>query len=78
VLLSPDLDIRISARNRLAGTVASIATGTVNCEVKLQLAGARTVVAIVTRDGLKQLGLRKGSPCVALVKASHVLIAVND
>ncbi len=78
VLLSPDPDIRISARNRLPGTVASIAPGAVNCEVKLQLAGSRTLIAIVTREGLKQLGLRSGSPCVALVKASHVLIAVND
>lgn len=78
VLLSPDPNLRISARNRLAGTVASITPGAVNCEVKLQLAGSRTLVAIVTREGLKQLGLRRGSPCVALVKASHVLIAVND
>ncbi len=78
VLLSPDPDIRISARNRLAGTVASITQGAVNCEVKVALAGSRTLVAIITREGLKQLGLRKGSPCVALVKASHVLIAVND
>jgi len=78
VLLSPDPDIRISARNRLTGTVASITPGAVNCEVKVELAGSRTMVAIVTREGLKQFGLRKGSPCVALVKASHVLIAVND
>lgn len=78
VLLSPDPDIRISARNRLAGTVASVTPGAVNCEVKVALAGSRTLVAIITREGLKQLGLRKGSPCVALVKASHVLIAVND
>lgn len=78
VLLSPDPDVRISARNRLVGTVASITPGAVNCEVKVELAGSRTLVAIVTREGLKQLGLRKGSPCVALVKASHVLIAVND
>ena len=78
VLLSPDPGIRISARNRLVGTIASITQGAVNCEVKIELAGSRTVVAIVTREGLKELGLRKGSPCVALVKASHVLIAVND
>jgi len=78
VLLSPDAGIRISARNRLRGTVSSITPGAVNCEVKVELAGSRTLVAIVTRAGVKELGLRRGSPCVALVKASHVLIAVND
>jgi molybdate transport system regulatory protein len=78
VLLSADPNPRISARNRLAGTVTSITAGAVNCEVKMQLAGGRTLIAIVTNDGWKELGLKKGSACCAVIKASHVLIAVND
>ena len=78
VLLSPDADIRISASNRLPGKVASITTGAVNSEVKLQLAGTRTLIAIVTNESLKTLKLKKGSDCCALINASHVLIAVND
>ncbi len=78
VLLSTDTNPRISARNRLTGTVASIARGAVNSEVKLRLAGNRTLVAIVTNEGLKELGLKSGSPCCAIINASHVLIAVND
>jgi molybdate transport system regulatory protein len=50
----------------------------VNSEVKVQLAGGRTLVAIVTDDGLKELGLKPGNVCCAVIKASHVLIAVND
>jgi molybdate transport system regulatory protein len=78
VLVTPDSNIRISARNRLNGTVKSIVHGAVNSEVKLQLAGGRTMIAIVTKDSLKQLGLRKNQACCAVIKASHVLIAVND
>jgi molybdate transport system regulatory protein len=78
VLLAPDAGIRISARNRLPGTVKSIVTGAVNCEVRLRLAGDRTLVAIVTRDGLAELELQEGSACCGVIKASHVLIAVND
>lgn len=78
VLLSADPKPLISARNRLTGTVSSIARGAVNSEVKVQLAGGRTLVAIVTDDGLKELGLKLGSVCCAVIKASHVLIAVND
>lgn len=78
VLLSPELDLRISARNRLPGVVASVTRGAVNSEVKLQLAGGRTIVAIVTAASLAELRLRKGSPCCALIKSSHVLIAVTD
>jgi molybdate transport system regulatory protein len=78
VLLSPDRDIRISARNRLAGVVSAVIAGSVNCEVKIQLPGARTLTAIVTHEGWKELELVEGSACVALIKASHVLLAVND
>lgn len=78
VLLSPDPKIRISARNRLAGSITTITRGAVNSEVKLQLAGGRTLVAIVTRQGLQELDLRVGHLCCAIIKASHVLIAVND
>ena len=78
VLLAPDAGLRISARNRLAGTVRSIVRGAVNSEVKLQLRGDRTIVAIVTNESLRELGLRRQQPCCAVINASHVLVAVND
>jgi molybdate transport system regulatory protein len=78
ILLTPDTDIRISARNKLKGTVTSMVHGAVNSEVKLQLTGNRSLIAIATREGLRELGLRKDAVCCAVIKASHVLIAVND
>ena len=78
ILLSVDLNSRISARNKLEGIVSAIVHGSVNSEVKVQLAGERVLTAIVTADGLKDLDLTEGSRCCALVEASHVLMAVND
>jgi molybdate transport system regulatory protein len=78
VLLSPDLNVRISARNRLAGVVSAVIPGAVNCEIKIQLPGARMLTAIITNEGWQELQLHEGSPCLALVKASQVLLAVND
>ena len=78
ILLSPDQHIKISARNRLSGTISAIVHGSVNSEVKIQLHGGRVLTAIITADGLKELDLAEGTPCTALIKASHVLIAVND
>jgi molybdate transport system regulatory protein len=78
VLLSPDFNLRISARNQLRGVVTEIIPGAVNTEVKLKLPGGRILTAIVTIDALKELHLSPGTNCSALIKASHVLIAVND
>jgi len=78
VILATDPDVRTSARNKLCGTVKAIVPGPVNSEVKIQLSDARTLIAVITSEGLKSLGLREGSACCALIKASHVLVAVND
>ena len=78
ILLAADPDIRVSARNRLRGTVTEVIPGAVNCEIKLRLAGDRVLTAIITSDALKELGLVKGAAFTALIKASHILIAVNE
>ncbi len=77
VLLSPDPAIRISARNRLTGTIAGLTPGAVNCDVKLQLPGNRTLGAVITNESAAELELAIGQPCTALIKASHVIIAVD-
>jgi molybdate transport system regulatory protein len=71
VMLTTDADVRTSARNKLVG-------GPVNSEVKIELSDSRTLIAVITTAGLEALGLREGVFCCALVKASHVLVAVND
>ncbi len=68
--------VRTSARNALAGEVASCVEGAVNAEVELALAGGRRLVATVTNESVKDLGIRAGIPLVALVKSSHVILAV--
>jgi molybdate transport system regulatory protein len=78
ILLSPQSGLRISARNQLRGTVTKLIPGSVNAEVKIRLPGNRILTAIVTLEALKDLELVEGAECSALIKASHVLIAVND
>ena len=78
VLLSPDEKLRISARNRLYGTVREVVPGAVNSEVKLELPGGRVLTAIITREALTELGFVPGQRACALIKASHVILAVND
>jgi molybdate transport system regulatory protein len=79
-----DEPLRISARNQLRGTIASVTPGAVNAEVSLELAnaqgeGASTVVtAIVTNESVKTLGLAAGKSVMAVFKASSVILGTTD
>lgn len=76
VLLATGGDGRGSARNRLRGTVKSVAPGAVNAEVTLVLAGGAEVAAVVSREAVVELGLRPGVLASALIKASDVVLAL--
>jgi molybdate transport system regulatory protein len=52
--------------------------GAVNSEVKLELPGGRMLTAIITKEALNELGFVPGQRACALIKASHVILAVND
>jgi len=51
--------MKISARNQLVGKVGKIATGTVNTEVTIKLAQGGEVVAVITKESARVLGLKK-------------------
>lgn len=77
VLLATGLEGgKVSARNQLPGTVAVVTPGAVNAEVELEVAGAGRIVAIVTQDSVKALGLAPGARATALFDASSVILAV--
>ena len=77
IMLMTDVgDMRVSARNQLAGTVTRVARGAVNAEVVLELPGGGTVAAIITNESVRSLGVTAGSPVTAVFKASSVIVGV--
>lgn len=70
--------MKMSARNVLEGTVKQITKGEVNSEVVLELPGGQEVVSVITTQSVQRLGLEQGKPAKALVKASNVMIIVDD
>lgn len=78
ILATGDGGLRTSARNRLCGTVERCTEGAVNAEVVLALAGGMRLTAIITMESLRELGLAPGQPACALIKAPHVILAVNE
>ncbi|MGQ0501274.1 MAG: TOBE domain-containing protein [Panacagrimonas sp.] len=67
-----------SARNHFSGTVTRIERGAVNDEVQLKLPGGETIVAVITRESTQTLGLKKGADAIALIKASWIIVAVDE
>ena len=69
--------MKISARNVLKGKVKKLIHGAVNSEVTLQMPGGIEVVSIITKSSARNLGLKKGKPVYAVIKASNVMIAID-
>jgi molybdopterin-binding protein len=68
--------MKLSARNQLAGTVVAITKGEAIANVELDVAGQR-LVASITVEAVRELGLEAGSEIVAVIKASDVIIATS-
>ena len=68
--------MKISARNQLKGTVVDIKEGAVNGVVTIDVDGNKLVAAI-TMDSIKNLGLEIGKEAYAVIKATSVMVAVD-
>ena len=65
---------QLSARNRLPGTVSEVKVDGLIAQVELVVTDPVRIVAIVTADAVEELGLRKGEPATAVVKATSVMV----
>jgi molybdopterin-binding protein len=69
--------MKLSARNQLRGTVRSVTEGAAIANVTLDVAGQR-LVASITTEAAREFGLAEGREVVAVIKASDVIVAVDD
>jgi molybdopterin-binding protein len=69
--------VKLSARNKLVGTVTAITRGEAIANVVLDVAGQR-LVASITVEAVDELGLQEGASVTAVIKASDVIIATDD
>jgi molybdate transport system regulatory protein len=77
VLLAKGEGLVTSARNQIRGTVAARTDGPVSSEIVLDIAAGKTLTATVTRESAEALGLKAGEIVTALIKAPHVILAVE-
>ena len=68
--------MRLSARNKLVGTVSEIKRGEAIANVDDDVSGQR-LVASITVEAVEELGLSEGSSVTAIIKASDVIVAAD-
>ena len=69
--------MKISARNQLPAKVVAITSGEAIANVELDVQGLR-LVASITVEAAKELGLEPGKEVTAVIKASDVIVGVPD
>ena len=68
--------MKLSARNQIKGTVSAIKEGAVEAQVTLDVGGQK-LTAVITMDAVRDLGLAEGTEAIAVIKADHVMLAVE-
>ena len=70
--------MKLSARNQLPGTVLEVSQCAVNGIVKIEVAPGLVISSSITNAAIEELGLKAGSKAVAVIKASNVIVGVED
>jgi molybdopterin-binding protein len=69
--------MKLSARNQIPARVKNIHAGEAIANVELDAGGVR-LVASITVEAVRQLGLTEGANVTAVIKASDVIVAAGD
>ena len=68
--------MKLSARNRLKGTIVEVKKGATTTHVKVNVGGA-IVTASITNEAAEELRLAAGQTAYAVIKASDVMVGVD-
>ena len=67
--------MKLSARNQLKGKILDIEEGLITAKVTIDLGNENVITAIISKDAIKDLGLKAGDLAVAIIKSTDVMIA---
>jgi molybdopterin-binding protein len=70
--------MKLSARNQFKGTIISIDEGSVNGIVKLDIGGGNVISSTISMNSIRELGLEVGKEAYAVIKATSVMIGIDD
>jgi len=68
--------MKLSARNQIPARITGINSGEAIANVELDAGGVR-LVASITVEAVRELGLAVGTEVTAIIKASDVIVAIS-
>src|SRR5260221_7190851 len=66
--------MKLSARNKLKGTVVSVEEGLITGKVKIDLGNGNVVTSIISREAIEDLQLKVGDVAYAVIKSTEIMI----
>ena len=70
---SPAVLVALSGRNQLRGIVEEVRTDGLMAQIRLRI-GDQSLTAIITRDAIDALRLKRGEEAVAVIKSTEVMV----
>jgi molybdopterin-binding protein len=69
--------VSLSGRNQLRGIVEEVRVEGLLAQVRLRVGGQR-LTAVITRDAIDALKLKRGQPALAVIKSTEVMIGLES
>jgi len=66
--------LKLSARNQLKGTVKEVVSDGVVAKVKIQIDAPMEITAVVTKEAVDELNVKKGNKITAIVKSTEIML----
>jgi molybdopterin-binding protein len=66
--------MKMSARNRFAGTVTEVKTGAVMAQVTIDIGGGNHVTSAIFVESVNDLAIKKGDKVLAVIKSTDVIV----
>ena len=70
--------MKLSARDQFKGKVVGIQEGAVNGIVRIDIGGGNVMSATISMNAIRELGLEVGKEAYAVVKATSVMVGVDE
>ena len=71
---APGVLVALSGRNQLRGIVEEVRVEGLLAQVRIRI-GDQRLTAIITRDAVDELRLKRGQPALAVIKSTEVMVA---